>query len=422
MGCKKPFTRNFISQHCTDVFVTKPLKQHREDVLLDREKSLLPETQPYVEIEKQRLRILDQIKKYQIECDELSRQQRIIQNRITEATIQMHRLTNGTAPLETERRKFIRKCPMTDCRGFLSTQWKCGSCDKRICNKCNEERLESELNAEGDHLCKPENVATTELLNKDTKPCPECGTLIFRVSGCNHMFCVDCHCSWDWSTQTVLKGNNTNPHYYEFMRNNGGNVVPQPGNCGNGLPELYNLRRVLEPMRSQIRGAVVTDMFSIYNVTGHVLHYELERNFRVQDPITTNRKLRVQYLLNAISEDAFKRQLQINERAREKINDFRSIYQMFCDVSIDTFRNIINFLNVTTNTSQKRIAFMNETMISFNNLIYYFNDNLKKTSKLYKCTYGGISTDYHWVNNLETHLAREQRRLAASTAAVTSTN
>ena len=52
-----------------------------------------------------------------------------------------------------QRKKFIRKCPMENCRGFLSNQWKCGTCDVKICNKCNEERLE-------DHVCEEDKVAT----------------------------------------------------------------------------------------------------------------------------------------------------------------------------------------------------------------------------------------------------------------------
>ena len=54
---------------------------------------------------------------------------------------------------------------MNECKGFLSSRWKCGLCETNICNKCNENENEDE----NEHVCKPENVASMELLNKDTK-------------------------------------------------------------------------------------------------------------------------------------------------------------------------------------------------------------------------------------------------------------
>ena len=54
MNCKKGFTYEFVSETCTSVFVNKALKKHRENVLFDREKALLPITQNDVLIEKER--------------------------------------------------------------------------------------------------------------------------------------------------------------------------------------------------------------------------------------------------------------------------------------------------------------------------------------------------------------------------------
>ena len=56
-----------------------------------------------------------------------------------------------------------------------------------------------------------------EFLNKDTKPCPHCGTMIFKISGCSQIFCVDCHTAWDWNTSKIITGVIHNPHYYEFL-------------------------------------------------------------------------------------------------------------------------------------------------------------------------------------------------------------
>ena len=203
MNCKKIFTREFVIDNCTSVFVTKELKKHRENVLLDREKSLMPATQVYVVLEKEKNKLRQQIKDVETERAKILLTLNGFQNKINGITTQLYNMNvnnieNGTVQ---ERRKFIRKCPMQDCRGFLSQQWKCGVCDSKICNKCNEQKENDE------HVCISENVASMELLNKDTKPCPECGTMIFRISGC---FGKDvCILTWDGYTklsQNILVG------------------------------------------------------------------------------------------------------------------------------------------------------------------------------------------------------------------------
>ena len=49
MGCKTRWDREFIDSFCTVKFRNKDLKLHRENVLLEREKALMPATQPEVE-------------------------------------------------------------------------------------------------------------------------------------------------------------------------------------------------------------------------------------------------------------------------------------------------------------------------------------------------------------------------------------
>ena len=177
MNCKKIFTRDFLTDNCTNLFITKNLKTHRENILLDREKSLLPATQPYVVLEKERRRIDAQL-------SQLYRDQENLRILMREKTNQVNHLYAHRRNLRLENtesgeaRKFIRKCPLTDCRGFLSNRWKCGVCEKNICNKCNEVKDTFHIQ------CDPDKVKTMELINKDTKPCPKCGTMIFKIDGC----------------------------------------------------------------------------------------------------------------------------------------------------------------------------------------------------------------------------------------------
>ncbi len=389
MSCKKDFNHEFIVTNCTNVFVTKTLKAHRENVLLQREKALLPETQPYVEIEHQRRDLFKAATNLEEKRIQLMRQVRLIDRDIQDLQIQAQNLTLDTQPVE-ERKKFIRKCPLENCRGFLSTHWKCGSCEKKICNKCNEENGNN-------HECIPENVASMELLNKDSKPCPNCGILIFRISGCSMMFCTDCKTPWDWGTQCIVTtGNIHNPHYYDFVQRGGGVINRNNGDipCG-GLPDLNELRNCLARKVNS-----VDFLFKIHRCITHIQYHEMPR-YIVDDMVVTNRRLRIKYLMNELSEEDFKTELQQNERKRRKTIAFRTIYEMFVNVASDVFRQIVIHCKKRQKVLEFHAGLKQHTTV-LENLIEYFNENLKDIGKVYKCVYPGIARNNEFVSNLET--------------------
>ena len=75
------------------------------------------------------------------------------------------------------------------------------------------------------------------MLAKDSKPCPKCQSLIFKINGCDQMWCTQCHTAFSWKTGKLEK-NIHNPHFYEWQRKNGGGAAPRnPGDfeCGREL-------------------------------------------------------------------------------------------------------------------------------------------------------------------------------------------
>jgi len=243
-------------------------------------------------------------------------------------------LKNG-ATVESEKRKFVRKCPAGDCKGFLTTQWRCELCEKHICKECNEVLLE-------EHVCDPGNVQTVELLKKDTKPCPSCGTMIFKISGCNQMWCPDCHTAFDWLSLRIETGRVHNPHYYDFQRAiNNGTAPREPGDipCG-GLPDIVHVYKMLGVMGG--RNAVATTqnqtaIINIHRLVSHIERIELGPGHGAPDNIHN----RVQYMMNELEEDEFKKLLQRREKFREKARDVRQIFQMFHDIVSDHLRQFV---------------------------------------------------------------------------------
>jgi hypothetical protein len=43
------------------------------------------------------------------------------------------------------------------------------------------------------HVCDKETLATAQMIEKDTKPCPKCGNRIHKIEGCDQMFDPQCH-------------------------------------------------------------------------------------------------------------------------------------------------------------------------------------------------------------------------------------
>ena len=169
--CGKEWSRKFLRENFTNVFLTSKYKEHLEDILFDQEKALLPATQPIVEEKIRKNNILKQIKDVDNLIRELFQQKRELE----------YSLLLPAEKVESSRGKFIRQCPANGCRGFLSTQWKCGICEQWSCPDCHELKGP---NRDCEHTCDSNNIATAKLLEKDSKPCPKCQSLIFKISGC----------------------------------------------------------------------------------------------------------------------------------------------------------------------------------------------------------------------------------------------
>lgn len=97
-------------------------------------------------------------------------------------------------------------CPLVECRGFVTgSSAACGSCKLRVCLKCREADSES-------HTCNPDTLESLKTISTDSKPCPKCCAPVFRIAGCNHMFCTNCRTHFDWISGKILQ-NSTNHHY-----------------------------------------------------------------------------------------------------------------------------------------------------------------------------------------------------------------
>jgi len=328
MNCRHEFNREFVDSFCTKTFRNKTYKVRRENILFEREQARLPETQPYVErtIQIRSLRksyswlmcVLEAVKSCGtdniiIRCRhhliELLRE--LIHDVIQEA----HALSRTDPAVSRAMPVYTQACLSENCRGFLADNYVCGICKKEFCEKCHEEKHEG-------HVCDPNTVKSIKLLKKDTKPCPKCNTMIYKIDGCSQMWCTMCHTTFDFNTGMIETGRIHNPHYVEYFKRKTREHGDIP--CG-GRPNYHELKRNKAPEY-------------ILKASLLLSHIDREMFYRFNFTYTDNKYMRVRYLLNEMSKEDFKRELQRRDKYNDKVRDIQEIYRMVLDTVGDALR------------------------------------------------------------------------------------
>ena len=371
MSCRRGWDRAVLVDNFTSKFVTQVYKERREDLLFDRERSLMPATQPYVEIEIEIRKINKDIAMATARREAAAERHRhvvtqtpavhaVTHNLSSEfdAIINIHRLALeeskacnryrldieflnwkrdqylhrmfGEGPA-SERRQFVRACPYNGCKGFLSTAWKCGLCDNWTCPECHEGRGPDK---DAPHTCDAEHLATARLLARDSRNCPKCAALIFKIDGCDQMYCTQCHTAFSWRRGTIETGHIHNPHYYDYQRRLG-NLPRNPGDvpCG-GIPEWYLLARKLALKNSDPLLRLFSDA---HRMEGHVRFALIPRY--TTNIHNENRDLRIKYMIGDLTDNEFKKKIQQREKARLRKNDIRQVLEMIAAVLVDLFQS-----------------------------------------------------------------------------------
>jgi hypothetical protein len=319
-SCGKTWTRLFLTQNLTHAFLNTTYKQYREKLFFEKETALMPATQIVVE---------EQIRKEKNEEEVRLMDERI--QELTRARQALAHTIHHAPPVSAERKVFIRRCGDGDCRGFLSTQWKCGLCEKWTCKDCH---VIKEKGKEEEHVCLKDDVETANLLSSDTKGCPKCATLIYKISGCDQMWCTQCHTAFSWKTGRI-ETHIHNPHFYEWMRRTGGaqRNVDDIVQCGHELTQQFTSRINVLIRSMKLNGDLMSRASMIVGSTIHIRMVELER-YRV-DNVINNEKLRVDYMRNRIEEDKFKVLVQREHIKYEKKKEIHDILTMFIQSSTD---------------------------------------------------------------------------------------
>jgi hypothetical protein len=260
---------------------------------------------------------------------------------------------NTDSPRTKTERQFIYKCPSHICAGFLNTSWECGLCNTKACKDCREAVIDV-----GAHVCNPDTIETVKAIAKEAKPCPKCGTQISKISGCDQMWCTQCKTAFSWNTGQIETTVIHNPHYFQWMRESGKEIprrdVPGDGcNIEHRLDTLYRLHRY--PTHIVGSKSIISKFIEIDMVRRHYAHTivrNLQANLREYEQDEWRRQLRVQRLINELSEEDWKIKLQRKEKAYHKERAQMQLYDMYCNVTRDILAQI---LDDTSEENQRRV-------------------------------------------------------------------
>jgi len=296
----------------------------------------MPETQPEVErilymrklrriLRSQKERLIELHHKYKTFENEFDRVLQIhpdirnLYRDMERVYKELEHVRNSGRVVDGDQVKFVRQCPREECKGFLNEHWFCGLCDVYYCKECNEKQTDG-------HQCDPTVVETMKLLNKDSKSCPKCGTVIHKTSGCAQMWCISCHTAFNWRTGEIETGRIHNPHFIEFKKKTMMSREHGDIPCG-GVPTFRELREI---------GA--TNEILQYSMAIHQVEWE---NMNIDLEPTNNLQIRVAYMLNDITEKDFKVFLQRQEKFKEKTRDISNIFEMMANTGGDLLRQYV---------------------------------------------------------------------------------
>lgn len=423
MSCHVQFDRTSLYTRLGQNFMKSVYKNIRENVLYEEEKSFFPATLEIIEreLEITRLRTerdqldskYDSIRhsrmiplkelRYNKEVMEVCKaidlymqlrndveivdeQLRDERSSISAKIHEMEQTKNGAAKPKT----YVLACTKEDCRGMLSIENKnekgnyvCMICSSETCDHC---RMGI---SDDSHECDPDILKTVEFMNSTSKPCPQCGIPIFKISGCNQMFCTGCHVSFEWTTLRINNGAVHNPHHAQWLRETKNRprevadvVCAREPTMDMALDIAAGMEDAIMRCKDKKLKEEATELldyvFEMVRTSIHHHNVSVRTLSRAHGRHRANQYLRIEYLKGDMSEFAFKKRIQKNDKASSKREELLHVVLLYRDALADI---LSPFIDNTRHPIGRWIELAKEIRA----LEKYCNDCLLSISDTYGC-------------------------------------
>lgn len=452
MNCKTVWSDDMLFSSFPKTWVDNDLRDHLDNVLVQHEKSLMPLAVDQIEKDKmeeerrrtqmQRVsleRIIDrtqmQIIKYKDRINSLSSSDRMLYDSIVNTQKQNEKQYQDILAKEIEiseklgkpiSSKYKRPCPEESCKGFINIVptednnsneesqsvilCNCSVCNNNFCSMCRVKVAnEGEVK---NHKCDIDTIKSLKMIEKDSKQCPGCKVVIFKISGCNQIFCTNCKIAFNWDTLEIEMGRIHNPHYFEWLaqtqqtpeqhQQQNQNRFTMEDGCGNVIQNwMEKLTEILDNYYPKLESSMSTTstttlkMYSmyecrqlisnIYRVINHMRDVEISQ---IPDPTVRHLRNRIQYVRNYLTEEEWKKYISTDERGYKTKMMWNQIVEMFVTVATDIFQKFWNtqselefvehsLIDEYGNTEVKKVPVI---YVEMHNLRKYFNELSRKFS------------------------------------------
>lgn len=332
MQCKQTWHRQFLVNNTPSSFHNKRWREHEAQRLLAAERSKLPRAQQLLEA-RDRAEVAAQ--EWEAASEDVRRAQGALmeaksdqsRKRLTleNARHQAHvdRLVEAELTGSTQQTPaWVSTCPKDECRGFMKVietdmgasirLVSCSLCNTMVCAECMQEISD----IEEPHVCNEDTKASITAMREESRPCPSCRVPIFRISGCDQMWCTSCHTPFSWRTQQILHtGVLHNPHYIAWRDANTGQAdVPPVQGCAGGLAipwvtleeinEAINSNSETRPRLPPVTGSIVLAIASCIRNAGSVHLYRYPASAEHKEAALA--RIRLQYMQGLFDTDAWR--------------------------------------------------------------------------------------------------------------------
>lgn len=417
MACKKQFSRLFVVEKLTKTWTNDTYLPEISKVQVDVELSKLAESMEEAENRKQIAENKKTLEKLNEEFKEDTlrwrRDREIFQEIRFQYSIRRLRLLKENVRLsknkEEERKTFTMPCAYNNCNGMLSSQYKCGICDKYTCKDCHEP-LEEE------HKCNPDNVATTQAIKKETRPCPSCNTRIYKIEGCDQMWCTSCKTPFSWTTGKVVKAGERihNPHAIEFFKQNGGGgMIRAPGDlvCG-GLISFREFKYIQDLMTvgatSAKTMAVIAHLLITYRIVDEVSRNYLRVAREISQAHQDFNEERVKYILKDIDKDKFASIVKQHNKAKNVQMEMSFIWELVSTFGIEMFKLLSDMAMNRKIEVDQLYQLVCQKLTEFNTLVKYVNLQMAQVSVAHNCNVISIEFSFD-ASNVQSYMIDIER-------------
>jgi len=379
MSCRALWSPESVIEKFIDVdrqWVKHNFYAHLGRCMMEREKALLPETQAEaavmreVAVLRHEFNSLPTIQQAQRKfrgqaeevCEKIKEQKRELRKRIND-------LLGDRTPKHGSETKpkvhYTARCQYDNCRGFVESSTNlCGTCRQRVCTDCHMPRSDV-------HTCAKEDLDSAAIIRAECRNCPKCMVPIFKSGGCDQMFCTACHVAFSWTTGCVEVGAVHNPHFYEWLASTnargGGEGMTARQIEDVACGDVPNVMIILQ------MGLYRSMFLRIHQILMHLRNAVLpEYNL---DPVTDNKDLRLQYLLNNFDEETWCIKLANREKKLMKRRAIARLLTMTDAILADFVRRAV----VSIRDTPELAKLINEYLA----FIQYYSESLTRIVKVH---------------------------------------